>query len=112
MTAGIIGCLFLIPAYLAFDKQECKVNYYGVGDYECRNCFDYHGDECTACLDATTCTECVQGHYLNTTDSLCYLCKDTWRGCVDCIYNQPPTLQEKEQEALNTIELNKGMRAL
>ena len=70
--AIIIGCLFLVPAYMAFEKQECKPTFYNYGEHECRYCFDYHGEECTACVNQETCTECIKGFYLNTTDSKCY----------------------------------------
>ena len=59
IISGVIGAVFLVPAFTAFDKQECKENFFEVGDYECRDCFDYHGDECTACQDSEQCLGCV-----------------------------------------------------
>lgn len=110
IISGIIGAVFLVPAFTAFDKQICKENFFEVGAHECRDCFDYHGDECTACQDAEVCLGCVQGHYLNATDSLCYLCKETWRGCVDCVYNSPPLREEIVYDQfgnpINSIDVN------
>ena len=110
VIATLIGAVFMIPAFTAFDNQSCKENFFEVGSNECRDCFDYHGEECTACLDAETCVGCVQGHYLNATDHLCYPCHNTWQGCVDCILNAPPlkgeTVYDENGNPINSIDLN------
>lgn len=111
IISAMIGAIFIVFGLKMFEVQKCKDNYFSVGDYECRDCFDYHGDECNSCFDAETCLGCVQGHYLNATDSRCYLCKETWDGCVDCIYNSPPLrdgiVYDADGNPINSIDVNR-----
>eukprot|EP00354_Favella_ehrenbergii_P012459 CAMPEP_0170454410 /NCGR_PEP_ID=MMETSP0123-20130129/2669_1 /TAXON_ID=182087 /ORGANISM="Favella ehrenbergii, Strain Fehren 1" /LENGTH=195 /DNA_ID=CAMNT_0010717109 /DNA_START=2967 /DNA_END=3555 /DNA_ORIENTATION=- len=34
IMAGLIAAVFILPAYLSFEKQECKPQYYQMGDYD------------------------------------------------------------------------------
>ena len=86
IMAAIIGSIFILPAYLSFSKQECKPQYYAVGEYECHDCRNFHGEECTECLDNFVCKKCVKGHFLR--DDQCHICAEQWPHCVDCIYYQ------------------------
>ena len=86
VMAALIGCVFLIPAFVSFGKQECKPKYYEVGDYECHDCTNFHGEECLECLDNFTCKKCVKGHYLK--EDSCHICAELWAGCVDCVVYQ------------------------
>ena len=51
VLAGIISAVFMIPAFISFDKQECKPQYYELGDYMCQDCRNFHGEECLECVD-------------------------------------------------------------
>ena len=85
LIACLIGGLFMMPAFMAFNKQECKSHFYEVGDYECHDCFDFHGEECLTCVDSLQCSSCVKGHYLH--NSTCHTCSSYWSGCIDCVFS-------------------------
>lgn len=110
--ACLIGGLFMMPAFMAFSKQECKSHFYEVGDWECHDCFDFHGDECEACIDSTQCSRCVAGHYLH--NNTCHTCSSYWPGCVDCVFDGKTEDEKKGggQVILNTLDLdlNSGFR--
>ena len=106
VIACVIGGIFMMPAFMAFDSQECKTHYYEVGDYECHDCTDFHGQECLTCVDNLICQECVKGHYLQ--NNKCHTCASYWPGCIDCQYSQE-TEDEKngplDDVAINTLDL-------
>ena len=106
LISVVIAAIFMMPAFMAFSKQECKSHYYEVGDHECHDCTDFHGEECLKCLDSATCQECVRGHFLYNNE--CRTCASYWPGCVDCVFSEAT---EREitgagTQALNTLELN------
>ena len=108
LISVVIAAIFMMPAFMAFSPQECKSHYYEVGDHECHDCTDFHGEECLRCLDAQTCLECVQGHFLYNNE--CRTCASYWPGCVDCVFSEATEyeLSGGSPEALNTLDLNGG----
>lgn len=101
IISAVIGAIFLVPAFKSFEAQECKAKYYNLGEYECQDCTDFHGEECLACQDALTCTSCVQGHYLENYE--CHICAEKWPNCVDCVYAENYDLLVKKSNGIQIM---------
>ena len=69
----------------AISHYNLGLNAYAMGEYECRDCTDFHGDECASCADSKACTACQPSYFLYK--GKCFTCSSIWPNCVDCVFD-------------------------
>lgn len=61
----------------------CDVGFYQVGPVGCQSCA-VALTACAMCVNSTTCLDCFQGYFINSTTHTCTTCVSVIQGCSSC----------------------------